>query len=250
MLGFILQLGRVQVILRSRHGAGGVAQSATAISPRSPIEFILVSFYAPLVSLKALETNTLNDDTNMPFGLSSASLQLTFQFKRHVQNCFDHVSGLLGFPALPLRLAFWVTCLGCSKMFQAGLKVNSADRLSIMSAIESITWGALWLLPFYTELRFGLVAPWWQDVHRDLLLAAMAQVYMLFFEGGKTVGISPDISRHVQTVSDLQVYKAAIDPAYQKAKKKIPAELMDKMKEVHDGPCHIATLLAAAVHRC
>mmetsp|Transcript_99370 Transcript_99370/g.138080 ORF Transcript_99370/g.138080 Transcript_99370/m.138080 type:complete len:157 (-) Transcript_99370:158-628(-) len=102
----------------------------------SPIEFILVAAYAPLVSLKALESNKLNDDTNM--------------------------------------LAFWVT-------------------LSILSAIENLTWGALWLFPFYTELRFGLV------------------VYMLFFEGGKIV------------------YKVVIDPAYQKAKKKIPDEIMDQM---------------------
>lgn len=36
-------------------------------------------------------------------------------------------------------------------------------------------------------------------------------VYMLFFEGGKIV------------------YKVVIDPAYQKAKKKIPDEIMDQM---------------------
>lgn len=29
-----------------------------------------------------------------------------------------------------------------------------------MSAAESITYGALWLFPFYTELRFALVAAW------------------------------------------------------------------------------------------
>ena len=38
-----------------------------------------------------------------------------------------------------LRLAFWVTW-------------------SILSAVESITWGAIWLIPFFTELKFGLVA--------------------------------------------------------------------------------------------
>ncbi|CAK9021399.1 Receptor expression-enhancing protein 5 (Polyposis locus protein 1 homolog) [Durusdinium trenchii] len=103
----------------------------------SPIEFVLVTAYAPLVSLKALESKSLNDDTNM--------------------------------------LAFWVTW-------------------TILSAVENITWGAIWIFPFYTELRFGLL------------------VYMLFFEGGKTV------------------YRLAIDPAYQKAKKKIPAELMEQLQ--------------------
>eukprot|EP00438_Fugacium_kawagutii_P018316 Skav212465 [mRNA] locus=scaffold385:275858:277585:- [translate_table: standard] len=104
----------------------------------SPIEFVLITIYAPLVSLKALESETSKDDTNM--------------------------------------LAFWVT-------------------LSAMSAAESITYGALWLFPFYTELRFALV------------------IYMLFFEGGK------------------MVYKSVIDPTYQKAKKKIPEDLMDKMQK-------------------
>mmetsp|Transcript_88977 Transcript_88977/g.108853 ORF Transcript_88977/g.108853 Transcript_88977/m.108853 type:complete len:158 (+) Transcript_88977:64-537(+) len=109
----------------------------------SPIEFILVAAYAPLVSLKALETNTSNtDDANM--------------------------------------LTFWVT-------------------LSFLSAMESITWGALWLFPFYTELRFGLL------------------VYMLFFEGGKTV------------------FKTVLNPVYQKAKKKIPEEMMDKMQQDPKG---------------
>lgn len=108
----------------------------------SPIEFILVTVYAPLVSLKALESETSKDDTNM--------------------------------------LAFWLT-------------------FSILSALESLSYGALWLFPFYTEVRFALV------------------VYMLFFEGGKTV------------------YKSVIDPAYQKAKKKIPEELLDKMHKDPKG---------------
>ncbi|CAJ1427677.1 unnamed protein product [Effrenium voratum] len=104
----------------------------------SPIEFVLVTAYAPLVSMRALESKTLNDDTNM--------------------------------------LAFWVTW-------------------TILSAIESITWGLVWIIPFFTELRFALL------------------VYMLFFEGGK------------------KVYTMIIDPTYQKAKKKIPEEVMDQIEK-------------------
>ncbi|CAE7787188.1 REEP1 [Symbiodinium sp. CCMP2456] len=104
----------------------------------SPIEFILMTVYAPLLSLKALESKTLNDDTNL--------------------------------------LAFWMS-------------------MSILSALESITCGALWIIPLYTELRFGLV------------------VYMLFFQGGK------------------KVYALAIEPTYQKAKKKLPDELLQELDE-------------------
>ena len=32
-------------------------------------------------------------------------------------------------------------------------------RFSILSALESLSYGALWLFPFYTEVRFALVAP-------------------------------------------------------------------------------------------
>ncbi|CAE7400818.1 YOP1 [Symbiodinium natans] len=104
----------------------------------SPIEFLLMAAYAPLLSLRALESKTLNDDTNL--------------------------------------LAFWMV-------------------MAVLSAVESITWGAVWILPFYTELRFGLV------------------VYMLFFQGGK------------------KVYTIAIDPMYQQAKKKLPAELLQELDE-------------------
>eukprot|EP00434_Breviolum_minutum_P015329 symbB.v1.2.013510.t1/scaffold795.1/size259473/2 len=101
----------------------------------SMIEFVLVTVYAPLVSLKALELNALND-ANM--------------------------------------LTFWLT-------------------IGVMSAFENITCGMLWLFPLYAECRFSLL------------------VYMLFFEGGKTV------------------YKVVIDPAYKQAKKNIPANILDAL---------------------
>ena len=46
----------------------------------SPIEFVLVAAYAPLVSLKALESKTLNDDTNMSGSESSFQLLLNLLY--------------------------------------------------------------------------------------------------------------------------------------------------------------------------
>lgn len=123
----------------------GLAQHAALdLLLRSPIEFVLVTAYAPLVSMRALESKTLNDDTNMllcPFGklLCACSTSLS---------C-----------CACLRLAFWVTRLGSEQdQLPTPSKIHSLSRWTILSAIESITWGLVWIIPFFTELRFALLA--------------------------------------------------------------------------------------------
>ena len=62
-----------------------------------------------------------------------------------------------------LRLAFWLTSLGCRCRHAVHFRLPTGPKLpkprfSILSALESFSYGALWLLPFYTEVRFALVA--------------------------------------------------------------------------------------------
>ena len=60
-----------------------------------------------------------------------------------------------------LRLAFWLTSLCCCSFLldAASSEIHRDPRFSILPALESLSYGALWLFPFYTEVRFALVAP-------------------------------------------------------------------------------------------
>ncbi len=63
-----------------------IATASATMQPRSPIEFILVAAYAPLVSLKALESNKLNDDTNMSLTQTIQLNSCILTFKNHLQH--------------------------------------------------------------------------------------------------------------------------------------------------------------------
>ena len=141
MLGFILRLG---CNTRAARCTGLEAQHAALdLLLRSPIEFVLVTAYAPLVSMRALESKTLNDDTNMllcPFKATVRLFHLTFMLR-------VSEAGFLG-DAPWLRTRPTANSQG----------IHSLSRWTILSAIENITCGLVWLIPFFTELRFALLA--------------------------------------------------------------------------------------------
>lgn len=100
----------------------------------SPVAFVLVTVYAPLMSIRSLKSKETEDDAQW--------------------------------------LSFWVIW-------------------SLITAIDSVTWGLLWLIPFFAEIRFG------------------ALIYLQFYGGGKVM------------------FDAIIDPMYTKVCDAIPKDQMD-----------------------
>eukprot|EP00930_Biecheleria_cincta_P021474 TRINITY_DN15912_c0_g1_i1.p1 TRINITY_DN15912_c0_g1~~TRINITY_DN15912_c0_g1_i1.p1 ORF type:complete len:150 (-),score=41.68 TRINITY_DN15912_c0_g1_i1:75-524(-) len=104
----------------------------------APVEFVLVTIYAPLMSMKALGDGKISQE-NVHW------------------------------------LAFWVSW-------------------SVLNGVEKITMGIFELIPFYTELKFGLL------------------VYMLIFDRAKVV------------------FDKAIDPVRKKLMDVIPADYIEKLE--------------------